>query len=54
MGWIESLPYFGAASETGRDDAEQYVERSVGTLPGHKFVAHLVQGGDFKSVPEVP
>ena len=22
MGWIELLPYFGAASETGRDVAE--------------------------------
>ena len=53
MGWIESPPYCGAASETGRDAAEQYVECPVGTLPGHKFVEHVAQGEDFKSMPEV-
>ena len=37
MGWIESPPYFCAASETARDVAEQYVETPVGTTAKHKF-----------------
>ena len=32
MGWIESPPYFCAASETGRDVAAQYVETPIGSL----------------------
>ena len=51
MGWIESPLYFGAASETGRDVAEQYVERPLGTLPQHKFAPHATQGEDFNSMP---
>ena len=53
MELIESPPYFGAASETGRDVAEQYLEQPMGTLLGHKFAAHMAQGEDFKSMPEV-
>ena len=37
MGWIESPPYFCAASETGRDVAATYAETPVGGLPSHKF-----------------
>lgn len=32
MGWVESPPYFCAASETARDVAAQYAEADVGTL----------------------
>ena len=66
MGWIESPPYFCAASETARDVAAQYIEHPVGQLPEHKFgchttpaVAELAQvqgGGDrdhFKYILEV-
>ena len=42
MGWIESPPYFCAASETARDVAEQYIEMKVGTLPAHKFEQHTI------------
>ena len=52
MGWIESPPYFGSASETGRDVAEQYIERPVGTLPQHKFESHAAQGADFENMPK--
>jgi hypothetical protein len=38
MGWIESPPYFCAASETARDVATQYCELPVGSLPGHQFL----------------
>ena len=40
MGWIESPPYFCAASETARDVAAQYIETPVGGLADHKFVEH--------------
>ena len=44
MGWVESPPYFCAASETGRDVAAQYAEMEVGTLPDHKFVEYAMGG----------
>ena len=47
MGWIESPPYFCAASETGRDVAQQYAEAPVGSLDNHKFIAHSLQGEDY-------
>jgi hypothetical protein len=35
MGWIESPPFFCAASETGRDVAVEYLETPMGSLPEH-------------------
>ena len=35
MGWIESPPYFCAASETARDVAAQYAELPLNELPPH-------------------
>jgi hypothetical protein len=37
MGWVESPPYFCAASETARDVAVEYIETPIGSLPEHKF-----------------
>ncbi len=37
MGWVESPPYFCAASETARDIAMDYTNTKVGSLPTHKF-----------------
>ena len=37
MGWVESAPYFCAASETARDVAVEYIETRVRSLPPHKF-----------------
>jgi hypothetical protein len=37
MGWVESPPYFCAASETARDIAVEYIKTTVGGLPAHKF-----------------
>jgi hypothetical protein len=65
MGWIDSPPYFCAASETARDVAEQYLQLSLGSLKPHKFLplTELLTGtnelpvnngsGDFKSPLEV-
>lgn len=53
MGWIESPPYFGAASETSRDAAEQYTQTTVGTLPPHKFESWVVGDPAYNALPEV-
>ena len=50
MGWIESPPFFYAASETGRNVASQYIETSVGSLPNHKFFGHSTQGNELIEV----
>jgi len=51
MGWLESPPYFCAASETERDVAQQYIETPIGLLPTHKFINHAAQGNDFEALP---
>ena len=52
MGWVESPPYFCAASETARDVAAQYVERPVGTLPQHKFEGYTMGSSVVQDLPE--
>ncbi len=37
MGWVESPPYFCAASETAHGVVVEYIEMKIGTLPQHKF-----------------
>ena len=51
MGWIESPPYFCAASETARDVGVKYIETPVGSLPKHKFLKYAAVGEDFESLP---
>jgi hypothetical protein len=41
MGWIESPPYFCAATETARDIAAEYCNTLIGSLPPHKFMHHV-------------
>ena len=50
MGWIEPPPYFCAASEIGRDVAEQHMERNIGSIPDHKFVSLAAKGDDFNNL----
>ena len=52
MGWIESPPFFCAASEMCRDDAAQYTETPVGLLPTHKFTRYTTTGEDCKKLPQ--
>ena len=52
MGWVESPPYFCAASETARDVGEQYMETPVGSLPRHKFTNLAMAGADVATLPE--
>jgi hypothetical protein len=51
MGWIESPPFFCAASETGRDVAEDYVETNIGSQPEHKFEQYTAGGKDYEKLP---
>ena len=51
MGWIESPPYFCAASETARDVGQQYIETPVGSLRPHKFLPCTQQHPDFDLLP---
>ena len=51
MGWIESPPYFCAASEIGRDVAAQYIDTPIGSLTKHKFQHLTDTSDDVKSLP---
>ena len=53
MGWIESPPFFGVASETARDVAQVYAQAPLGALPPHKFEHYAQSHRDFKELPEV-
>jgi hypothetical protein len=51
MGWIESPPYFCAASETGRDVAVQYMETPVGSLHDNKFLSWMMDSEEVRALP---
>jgi hypothetical protein len=38
-GWLDSAPYFCAASETAQDVPAEYIEMKIGSFPEHKFEA---------------
>jgi hypothetical protein len=52
MGWVESPPYFCAASETARDVAAKYAESRLGSLDDHKFVKYARGSKAFEELPE--
>ena len=51
MGWVESLPYFCAATETARDIATDYIEMPIGSLPTHKFGHHTTGNCEYEKLP---
>jgi hypothetical protein len=52
MGWVESPPYFCAATETARDIASTYCDTYVGSLTPHKFIHHVTgEDVDFNALP---
>jgi hypothetical protein len=53
MGWVESPPYFCAASETARDVAMDYSNTKVGSIPHHKFT-HYTQGDEADHIHALP
>ena len=52
MGWVESPPYFCAATETSRDIAMQYCETKLGTLKEQKFDALVAGNATVAELPE--
>ena len=53
MGWVESPPYFCAATETAQDIATEYVETKLQSLTPHKFEKFVVGAPDYKALPKV-
>jgi hypothetical protein len=51
MGWVESPPYFCAATETARDIASDYCNTPVRSLPHHKFAKHVTGAKQFDELP---
>ena len=52
MGWVESPPFFFAASETSRDVAQDYCETNMGTSPPHKFTNCVIGNQAYEDLPE--
>ena len=51
MGWVESPPFFCAASETARDIIEEYIETPILSLPKHKFIKHVMTSDMVQELP---
>ena len=52
MGWVESPPYFCAASETAHDSAMDYVNTTIGSLPPHKFTHYTMGDSEVAQLPQ--
>ncbi len=52
MGWVESPPYFCAASETARDSAMEYANTKIGSLPTHKFTHYTMGDSEVAQLPQ--
>jgi len=52
MGWVESPPYFSAATETARDVSTEYIKMEVGSLPTHKFEKYAAGNNDYATLPD--
>jgi hypothetical protein len=52
MRWVESPPFFCAASETTRDVAQDYLKMTIGTLPLHKFIHYVIGNQAYNELPE--
>jgi hypothetical protein len=52
MGWVESPPFFCAASETARSVVQGYCETKMGTLPPQKFTNYVIRNQAYKDPPK--
>ncbi len=52
MGWVESPPFFCAASETARDIVQDYCKTKMGNLPPHKFTNYVIGNQAYEDLPE--
>jgi hypothetical protein len=53
MGWVESPPYFCAATKTSQDIATEYAEMKLNSLAPHKLEKFVVGAPDYETLPEV-
>jgi hypothetical protein len=53
MGWVESPPYFCAATETAWDVAADYCDTPIGSLPRHKLTKHVAGDKAFDKLPAI-
>jgi hypothetical protein len=53
MGWVESPPYFCAATKTARDIATEYVETKLQSLMPRKFEKFVVGAPDYEALTKV-
>jgi hypothetical protein len=53
MGWVESPPYFCAATETAWDVATEYIETPVNLLRPHKFHKYVVRDVEYEPSPNL-
>jgi hypothetical protein len=51
MGWVESPPYFCAATETARNISTDYIEMEINSLPLHKFKHYVMRASEFATLP---
>ncbi len=51
IGWVESPPYFCAATEMSRDIATQYCKTALGSLREHKFDKHVLGDMTIDALP---
>ena len=51
MGWVESPPYFCAATETARDIATEYLNTKIGSRETHKFEKYATGSKDYAALP---
>ena len=52
MGWVESPPYFCAATETARDVATEYTDMPIGSIPHHKFEKYTIDGESYADLQD--
>ena len=52
MGWVESPPYFCAATEMARDISTDYINMEVGSLPTHKVEKYAAGNDDYATLPD--
>ena len=52
MGWVESPPYFCAATETSRDIATRYCDTKIGSMPAHKFEHYVMGSPELQSLDD--
>jgi hypothetical protein len=53
MGWVESPPFFCAATKMSRAVATQYCKTPVGILPDHKFMKYVTDNDTFHSFDNI-